>query len=171
MDAPPDSDLVQAARAGDARALEQLLLRYQPQLWRYARRMCGNVADAEDVLHNALLAALRGFAQYRGEAAPRTWLFSILRHACFRERRQRNTAGSVSADASATDDELAAADAASPERLASSRQLASAVVHAIDELEPAQRDDRRTSTRPFRPIVLAARSPCRVSEESSRDDT
>jgi RNA polymerase sigma-70 factor (ECF subfamily) len=132
-----DSDLIQAARAGDAHALEQLIAGHQPQLWRYARRMCGNVADAEDVLQDALLAAVRGFAQYRGEAAPRTWLFSILRHACFRARRQRSTADARSADAS---DELAALDAGGPEQRASSRQLAAAVVRAIAELEPAQRE-------------------------------
>jgi len=140
MAVSPDSDLVPAARAGDAHALEQLIVRYQPQLWRYARRMCGNTAEAEDVLQDALLAAVRGFAQYRGEAALRTWLFSILRHACFRERRQRGAARSRTQEEPDASAELAAPDAGGPEQRASSRQLADAVVRAIAELEPAQRE-------------------------------
>jgi RNA polymerase sigma-70 factor (ECF subfamily) len=144
MDGRADTELVESARAGDARALEQLLLRYQPQLWRYARRMCGSLADAEDVLQDALLGAVRGFTQFRGEAAFRTWLFSILRHACFRERR-RGAAAAGSANrgtpgAEPEDESAVAADAPGPERQASSRQLAAAVVHAIEELEPTQRE-------------------------------
>ena len=135
-----DSDLLLAARSGDGSALEQLLVRYQPQLWRYARRMCGDPTEAEDVLQDALLAAVRGFSQYRGEAALRTWLFSILRHACFRERRQRQASGSRNADVDGASAELASPDAIGPEQHASSRQLAAAVVRAIDELEPAQRE-------------------------------
>jgi RNA polymerase sigma-70 factor (ECF subfamily) len=142
MTALSDSDLVQAARTGDAHALEQLLIRYQPQLWRYARRMCAQDAEAEDVLQDTLLAAVRGFPRYRGEAAVRTWLFSILRHACFRVRGRRAPQSASSAQASATDasEVLAATDAPGPEQQASARQLAAAVVRAIDELEPSQRE-------------------------------
>lgn len=139
MEAPTDSELVHAAQSGDRGALEQLLVRHQPQLWRYARRMCDSAVDAEDVMQDALLAAVRGFAGYRGEAALRTWLLSITRHACFRHQRRR-AAGPrpVAAEASAGAELPVAAPG--PEQQASARELASAVVRAIDELEPAQRE-------------------------------
>jgi RNA polymerase sigma-70 factor, ECF subfamily len=129
MTFPSDSDLVQAARAGDTRALEQLIIRYQSLLWRYARRMCGLDAEAEDVLQDTLLAAVRGFPQFRGDASVRTWLFSILRHACFRVHRRRGPDGRrPPANAAAASDALAATDAPGPEQQASSRQLPSSPV-------------------------------------------
>ena len=136
--------LVERARGGDPAALEALLRDVAPAIHRFGLRMCRNAADAEDVLQDALLGAVRGFTQFRGEAAFRTWLFSILRHACFREqRRGAAAAGSASRSmpgAEPEDASAVAADVPGPERQASSRQLAAAVVQAIEELEPTQRE-------------------------------
>jgi RNA polymerase sigma factor (sigma-70 family) len=127
MTAASDAELVRAAQSGDARALEELLERYQPQLWRYVRRMCGSTADAEDALQDGLLAAVRGLGGYRGDAALRTWLFSIVRHACWRRRRQRAAELPSTAATDAVADDEPALRAPGPEQQASSRQLAAAV--------------------------------------------
>lgn len=59
MSASADLALLVRARAGDARAVEQLLARHELRIYRYGMRMCGNEADARDVLQETLLAAFQ----------------------------------------------------------------------------------------------------------------
>ncbi len=49
-------------------------------LFRYALLRVRNKEDAEELVQETLLAALRNVSQYRGGAAERTWLIGILRH-------------------------------------------------------------------------------------------
>jgi RNA polymerase sigma-70 factor (ECF subfamily) len=51
-----------------------------------ARTVC--FQDADDVVHDAVVHALRRRASYRGEAAPSTWLHSIVRNAGLDARRR-----------------------------------------------------------------------------------
>jgi RNA polymerase sigma-70 factor (ECF subfamily) len=81
---------------------------------------------------------VRGLGGYRGDAAWRTWLFSIVRRACFRQQRRR--AAEVPVATAASDGDELPLPAPGPEQQASSRQLADAVARAMDELEPAQRE-------------------------------
>jgi len=85
---PPDSELLASIREGDARALEELLARYEPQVYRFGLRMCGNEEDARDVLQETLLAAFRGAREFRGEARLSTWLFQVARSFCSKARRR-----------------------------------------------------------------------------------
>jgi RNA polymerase sigma-70 factor (ECF subfamily) len=65
----PESDeaLLRKAHAGDARAVEALLTKHENSVYRYGLRMCGNEADARDVLQETLLAAYRNLASFRGD--------------------------------------------------------------------------------------------------------
>jgi RNA polymerase sigma-70 factor, ECF subfamily len=49
-----------------------------PYLYRYAYRLLGNKADAEDAVQDALLAAFKHLNQFRGEAQLSTWLTTIV---------------------------------------------------------------------------------------------
>ena len=57
---PSDDELLAAARQGDTAALETLLVRYQPHLYRFGLRMCGNVEDAGDVAQESLISMSDG---------------------------------------------------------------------------------------------------------------
>ena len=81
--------LLSRAAAGDDAALEALLEAVQPQLYRFSMKMCRHSADAEDVLQDSLLAAARSIRTFRGDATLSTWLFTIARRSCIKERRKR----------------------------------------------------------------------------------
>ena len=66
---PSDDELLAAARQGDASALEALLVRYQPRLYRFGLRMCGNVDEAGDVAQESLIAMARSLRDFRGDAS------------------------------------------------------------------------------------------------------
>jgi RNA polymerase sigma-70 factor (ECF subfamily) len=84
-----DEELLAKARGGDSTATDQLLSRHELRIYRYGLRMCGNEADARDVLQETLLAAFKGLSAFRGESLVSTWLFQIARSFCIKQRRRR----------------------------------------------------------------------------------
>src|SRR6186997_255993 len=83
-----DDELVAAARQGNSAALEALLLRYQPHLYRFGLRMCGNVEDASDVAQESLISMARSVRDFRGDSTVSSWLYTIARRFCIRKRRR-----------------------------------------------------------------------------------
>lgn len=71
-------------------AIPRLLERHGGQLYRIGLRFCGNEADAEDLVQQTFLQAFRRWDQFKGEAAPTTWLYTIAARACERHRRRRS---------------------------------------------------------------------------------
>jgi RNA polymerase sigma-70 factor (ECF subfamily) len=57
--------------------------------YRYAFRLCGTAADAEDLTQAAYLAAWERRDQLRDREKAQAWLLTILRHAFFRLRKKR----------------------------------------------------------------------------------
>jgi RNA polymerase sigma-70 factor (ECF subfamily) len=58
----------------------QELDRHRPQLLKYAMLQLRNLAQAEDVVQETLIAAIRGADTFAGGSAVRTWLVGILKH-------------------------------------------------------------------------------------------
>ena len=85
---PSDDELLAAARQGDTAALETLLVRYQPHLYRFGLRMCGNVEDAGDVAQESLISMARSVRDFRGDSSVSSWLYTIARRFCIKKRRR-----------------------------------------------------------------------------------
>ena len=83
----PDAALIAAAQAGDRRAIDELLARYEEPIYRFGLRMCGDEESAREVLQETMLAAFRNLPGFRGQAALSTWLYQIARSFCIKERR------------------------------------------------------------------------------------
>lgn len=66
------------AQAGDREALGGLLMAEQAACFRFALRLTGSPADAEDVCQDALLRACRGIAGCRPSGSFRSWLLRIV---------------------------------------------------------------------------------------------
>lgn len=138
-----DDELLAAARQGDTAALETLLVRYQPHLYRFGLRMCGNVEDAGDVAQESLISMARSLRDFRGESSVSSWLYTIARRFCIKKRRRSKFAPAreESLDVPGTDTVQRLADPApSPEQQATNQELAAALTRAIDGLEASQRE-------------------------------
>lgn len=68
---------VDAALAGDAAALERLILALKDPLYRLALRMLGNFADAEDATQEILVKITTGLSSFERRASIRTWAFRV----------------------------------------------------------------------------------------------
>jgi RNA polymerase sigma-70 factor (ECF subfamily) len=71
---------------------DECVLPYLDAAYNLARYLLRDPDDAEDVVQEAFLRAIRHFAGFRG-ADGRAWLLSIVRNACFTELRRRRTGG------------------------------------------------------------------------------
>ncbi len=76
---PQDTDqtLVERTVAGDQRAYELLVIKYQRRIQRLIGRMVRDVDLVEDIAQETFIRAYRALAQFRGEAQFYTWLYRI----------------------------------------------------------------------------------------------
>ncbi|MDR3454803.1 MAG: RNA polymerase sigma factor RpoE [Rhodoferax sp.] len=77
--APVDSDLLLVERtvAGDQRAFELLVIKYQRRIERLIGRMVRDVDLVEDIAQETFIRAYRALHQFRGDAQFYTWLYRI----------------------------------------------------------------------------------------------
>lgn len=71
---------------------EELANQHKDAVYRQMLRVCGNHADAEDVLMEALLKAYRSLGQLREATAFRAWLGQIARRLCWQLREREAVA-------------------------------------------------------------------------------
>lgn len=135
--------LVDAARGGDAAAIERLLALNQGRILRFAGKMCRNPEDAKDVLQETLLAAARGVRDFRGVSSVSTWMFTIARSFCIKKRRKGvfEPAHVASLDSEPGLDTTGVRDPARlPDDELHGRELSRALERAIGSLEPGYRE-------------------------------
>jgi RNA polymerase sigma factor (sigma-70 family) len=75
-------DLLLAAQSGDRHALTQLLVALQPNIRRYAQRLCHRTSVIEDVVQEALIIVYRRVGTIRSPAALAGWLLTVIARLC-----------------------------------------------------------------------------------------
>jgi RNA polymerase sigma-70 factor, ECF subfamily len=140
MSTRTDEQLVEAARSGDDKAMEELLARHEKQVYRFGLRMCGSEEDAKEVLQETLLAAFRGVHAFRGDAELSTWLYHVARTHCLRLRRRRSGAPEEFQPLDSPMATSIAAAEATPDMVSHARQLGEVLQAAILALPEAQRE-------------------------------
>jgi RNA polymerase sigma-70 factor (ECF subfamily) len=90
--AASDQALINAAKLGERDAFEAIVLRYGPEMLRYAQNMLSDNGAAEEVTQDAFVAAWKGLDTFRGDSSLRTWLFTMVSHKVVDQRRRRSIA-------------------------------------------------------------------------------
>src|SRR5262245_58457464 len=94
-----DADLAARIELGDTRAFELVMRRHNRLLYRTARSILRDDAEAEDCLQEAYLQAFRSIAGFRAEAKLSTWLTRIvINQALAKLRKDKSRHASVSLD-------------------------------------------------------------------------
>ena len=138
-----DIELLARTVAGDRRAFGQLVVRHQAAVARFARAASLTSADAEDVLQETFLAALRGAGSFRGASAVRTWLLAITRHAALQRRRRDQryeSTGEDSLEALGRGAGWGAEPPATPEQAVIGAERRADVARALESLPRDQRE-------------------------------
>src|SRR2546422_8688998 len=85
-----DEEVVGRIRAGDTALYEIIMRRYNQRLYRVARAILRDDAEAEDVMQDAYVRAYQHLDQFAGRAPFSTWLTRIAVHEALARVRQRN---------------------------------------------------------------------------------
>lgn len=130
-----DAQLVRLAQAGDAKAFEALVVKYQRRIARHVARYLKAAGDVEDAVQETFIRAYRGLASFRGDSSFYSWLYRIATNAAFSFLKK--TAGEVQADERSDEGfEPGLTDEQSPERILLARQIGDAVERAMARLQP-----------------------------------
>src|SRR3954463_12752466 len=102
LDELADEVLVPLARNGNEGAIRALIKRNNQRLFRVARAVVRNDAEAEDVVQETYVSAFTKLESFRGDSQFSTWLTRIaLNEALGRVRRRRPTGELAELDVSA----------------------------------------------------------------------
>src|SRR5471030_3442807 len=90
--------LVQAAKRGDDSAFEELVRRYDRNVFRIAQHITQNREDAEDVVQEAFLKAYGNLQKFQEQSKFYTWLVRIAVNEALMKLRRRRPERMVSLD-------------------------------------------------------------------------
>lgn len=142
-DSPGNSDalLVERCVAGDQKAFELLVIKYQRRVQRLVGRMVRDVDLVEDITQETFIRAYRALAQFRGDAQFYTWLYRIAVNTAKKALMdlKRNPTVLENSFKSEDDDETSHLEneltsTETPEALLASREIAEMVNAAMDAL-------------------------------------
>ena len=119
---------------------EAVMLPHLSAAYRVARYLVRSDYDADDVVQEAFLRALRHFAGFRGEGAgpSRAWLLTIVRNTAFTWQR-RQPAGDTTTEFDEQVHSEAAADE-NPESVLATGEARDTVARALDRLPAGLRE-------------------------------
>ena len=132
--APSDLEIIDEVRGGDRARFALLVRRYNQRLFRAARAILGDDAEAEDAVQQAYLDAYRNLDRFRGESSFSTWLTRIAVNAAITRLHGRRRLAEVPDDVRAVPDPIETAD-----DVVAARELAHLVERHVDALPDALR--------------------------------
>ena len=88
---PDERHLIERCKRGDLSAFNELVLRYEKQVYNLAYRLTGNYDDANDVASDTFLRVFNSIGKFRGDSAFSTWLYRIVTNV-YLDARKRRTA-------------------------------------------------------------------------------
>ena len=143
--APPPTDLMLVERtvAGDQRAFELLVIKYQRRIERLIGRMVRDQDLVQDIAQETFIRAYRALAQFRGDAQFYTWLYRIAvntaKKALVDLKRDPIVSESALRGGSDDDDETSAMEnelttAETPETELAAKEIAATVNSAMEAL-------------------------------------
>ena len=139
-----ESELIKLAIAKDTNAFNQLMEKYEQQIYRVTRNITKNHEDAEDVMQNTFFKAYAKLNQFQGNSKFSTWLTRIAVNEslmCLRKHKQNNTV-SIDENLETEDGPMRfdfAENKPNPEQACVHSELRKALNEAVLELSPKLR--------------------------------
>lgn len=126
--------LVAAAKAGDQRAFEALVVRYRKRIFALALHITGSASEADDIAQDVFLKAYRALPQFEGRSQFFTWVYRMTVNRSLNVRRDRARRGEDTLDDPRLELALAVDTRSDPGRTAELRQTYARLLRALDSL-------------------------------------
>ena len=129
-----DESLVAHYVAGEGRAFDEIVTRYERRVYAVAFRMCNDADAAKDVTQDVFVSALKTLRKFRGDAQLGTWFHRVAVNSSLdhlRRSKRRRESGEVDPGVASTDP--------GPEELAAGASRAAEVRRALTKLSDEHR--------------------------------
>ena len=133
-----DEEIVSRILAGESALFEVLMRRHNERLYRAARAILRDDAEAEDVIQEAYVNAFTHLAQFDGRAKFATWLTKIAVYEALARARRRGRYTTL--DETSLETLMPTTTAPDPERRAFGRELGALIESAVDQLGDGYRE-------------------------------
>lgn len=134
---------IQKAAKGDANAFEELVLRYQTQIYNLCYRMTGNAEDAADLTQESFLKAWKHLDSFQFDSSFSTWLYRLSTNCCLDFLRSQKRKPTISLVVENEEDGEQMMDIQddepSPEEKVISKEEKEALLWAMNQLDDEQR--------------------------------
>jgi RNA polymerase sigma-70 factor (ECF subfamily) len=98
MEENDDFRLVKAAQAGDEKAFESIIRRYQRQVANLIYMNLGNIDDVEDISQEVFIRVYRSLSKFKFNSSLFSWIYRIAVNLCIDEIRKRKVRRMISLD-------------------------------------------------------------------------
>ena len=95
---PSDNQLVERTQAGDARAFDELVVRFSPRLYGLIYNMTSSHEDTNDLLQEVFAKAYRSIRGFQGKSSFYTWMHTIAVNMTINFLKKRNRRKTMSLD-------------------------------------------------------------------------
>jgi RNA polymerase sigma-70 factor (ECF subfamily) len=95
---PSDNQLVERTQAGDARAFDELVVRFSPRLYGLIYHMTASHEDTNDLLQEVFAKAYRSIRGFQGKSSFYTWMHTIAVNMTINFLKKRNRRNTMSLD-------------------------------------------------------------------------
>lgn len=84
-----DASLIDKYLAGDEDAIEELVMRYQRQIYSFVYRMINDMEEAKDLTQKTFIKAIKGIRSFRRRSSFKTWLYRIATNTSLNHIKQK----------------------------------------------------------------------------------
>ena len=130
---------VNRAKAGDQAAFEQLVFRYERQIYGFVYRMMGNPDDASDLTQDCFVRAYRNLGSTNADLNVSAWLHRIASNACLDVLRRRNRIRWMPWDNTRHEHLLEGGELDDPVRTTVARETSTIVQETLNRMTPRNR--------------------------------
>ncbi|MDD6763305.1 MAG: sigma-70 family RNA polymerase sigma factor [Clostridiales bacterium] len=142
-----DQEMITRCKKGDREAFNELMIKYQKQVFNMAYSILSDYEDASDASQEVFVKVYRSIASFRGQSAFTTWLYTICRNVCNDALRKRQRKGfTISIDSNE--------DENNPVAELPSEELSPEEHYEMSERQRIVRDAIRSLSPEYREIIM-----------------
>jgi len=135
-----EEKLIEEAKAGDKKALTELVKKYEQTIYNFAFKICRDPARAENIMQETFFSMIKSLHQFDGKSKLSTWLYRIVANHCLMEvRKKKNRFVSLENDDDLVEDKYVADWKSLPYKSIENVELRKILDDAIKKLSPDYR--------------------------------
>lgn len=92
-----EKELIEQSQKGDSEAFNKLVNLYEPRIRKLSQKVCSGLpSEADDVLQDAFLNALKNIKKFKAQSDFGTWLYRIASNLCWKKFRDKKRKPTIS---------------------------------------------------------------------------